>query len=122
MEAIYRKKRKKEKSSKYYEKRKREGTSKYLMETIKSEIRYIYVFNNGEKNLRKDIYNILRKYNANICASNFVKDIQIIKNMPKDTNIGIWNRRDKMNEYIDSIISTLNRDWEINKLLKEDND
>ena len=122
MKARYRKIRKKVQNSKYYKKRKKKGTSKHLMETIKSEIRYVYIFNSGEKNLRKDTYNILRKYNVNICASNFVKDIQRIKNMPKDTNIGICDKRDKMNEYIDSTISTLNRDWEIKKLLKEDND
>ena len=90
-------------------------------EELHSELRYLFLFN--EPNLlRKSIIKLSRKYKANICVSEFIKSINEYNLSKSKQNISLsdrMERRKKMKDYADTIVTSLRRDWEIKKLLKE---
>lgn len=84
-----------------------------------SEIRYRFIFYT-DKSIREDMLKLLRKYKSNISLSCLLIDMKKIKDMNSSDERRGREKRETMNDYIATIIKTLNREWGIHKLLKED--
>ena len=107
-------------SERYYYKRKEKESTDIIkngIEEFKEELRFQFMFHQNID--RSDLVRILRKYKANISAENLIIDIkEFRKKLKKNTNQN--DVRKEMYEYIDIIVTKLNRDWELKKLLTED--
>lgn len=94
------------------------GEEVNVLEKINTAIRYNFLFYD-KTSIRKDILKILKKHKANINISSLLRNMLNIVETQPSNNIISYEKRDEMNGYIEQLTKSLNREWELNIILKD---
>lgn len=94
------------------------GEEVNVLKKINTAIRYNFLFYH-KTSIRKDILKILKKHKANINISSLLRNMLNIVEAQPSNNIISHEKRDDMNGYIEQLTKSLNREWELNIILKD---